>query len=421
MEYTGFTGSKRLVLCFDGTGNKFNADETDSNIVKIYEMLDRTTADQYHYYQPGIGTYVEGQYPISNGFIERLQIGWDLTKDSMFGTSFVYHVLAGYKFLLKYYAPGDKIYVFGFSRGAYTAKFLSEMIENIGLLSRGNDEMVRFAWETFSNYQSLGGKFDQSQPSDTYRRPKNHGAGRNVDERVSNSSPKKPKTKEEAQQYMEIFKSTFCRLGVKVFFLGLFDCVNSVSQFEIHKNSTPYIPRAPAHHIRHALSSQERRAKFKPALFLLDKEAKSKVGSLEERWFAGNHGDIGGGWELEKQGTQVSHFLLSDIALSWMVEEVRKVDKEVGDGLVWHEDEVKTVMQHALDQTHWWNTAHIADPTAREKQIRWIQKSVHDPLRYGGGLSWLETLQWRFQELLPFSHWDLIGERWIAKEEKWIS
>lgn len=42
---------KRLVLCFDGTGNKFTGDESDTNIVKIYEMLDRNTEGQYHYYQ----------------------------------------------------------------------------------------------------------------------------------------------------------------------------------------------------------------------------------------------------------------------------------------------------------------------------------------------------------------------------------
>ena len=45
------TPAKRLILCFDGTGNKFSADETDTNIVKIFELLDRTTSDQYHYYQ----------------------------------------------------------------------------------------------------------------------------------------------------------------------------------------------------------------------------------------------------------------------------------------------------------------------------------------------------------------------------------
>ena len=44
-------GIKKLILCFDGTGNKFHGDDTDSNILKIFRMLDRTADDQYHYYQ----------------------------------------------------------------------------------------------------------------------------------------------------------------------------------------------------------------------------------------------------------------------------------------------------------------------------------------------------------------------------------
>lgn len=43
--------AKKLILCFDGTGNKFHGDESDSNILKIFRMLDRTADDQYHYYQ----------------------------------------------------------------------------------------------------------------------------------------------------------------------------------------------------------------------------------------------------------------------------------------------------------------------------------------------------------------------------------
>jgi len=49
---------KKFVLCFDGTGNKFSGTDADSNILKIYRMLDRNGDDQFHYYQPGIGTYV---------------------------------------------------------------------------------------------------------------------------------------------------------------------------------------------------------------------------------------------------------------------------------------------------------------------------------------------------------------------------
>lgn len=49
---------RKFVLCFDGTGNKFSGTDSDSNILKIYRMLDRDDSSQFHYYQPGIGTYV---------------------------------------------------------------------------------------------------------------------------------------------------------------------------------------------------------------------------------------------------------------------------------------------------------------------------------------------------------------------------
>jgi hypothetical protein len=150
----------------------------------------------------------------------------------------------------------------------------------------------------------------------------NHGAGRDP------KSKKKPETKKEAQAYMDVFKSTFCRKGVRVYFLGLFDCVNSVARFDVRENSSPYIPRAPATHIRHALSIHERRTKFKPSLFLIEPEPALKgVKSLKEVWFAGNHGDIGGGWPVETDASgNKAKFLISDIALEWMVGEVRQVD-----------------------------------------------------------------------------------------------
>lgn len=54
---------------------------------------------------------------------------------------------------MRYYSPGDDIYLFGFSRGAYTARFLAEMLDHVGLVSQGNEEMIMFAWKTFSNWQ----------------------------------------------------------------------------------------------------------------------------------------------------------------------------------------------------------------------------------------------------------------------------
>ncbi|KAF2102691.1 hypothetical protein NA57DRAFT_7423, partial [Rhizodiscina lignyota] len=293
----------RLVLCFDGTDNKFEATEQDSNIVKLYEMLNRTTSDQFHYYQrnsqAGIGTYRPGQLDNTEakGIFAETRDKIHSTLDEMFGTSFVHHVIGGYQFILKYYMPGDKIYIFGFSRGAYTARFLSEMIDNIGLLSMGNEELIQFAWETFSDFQRLGGT-----------------------------------TKQEAYEYMQIFKSTFCRPGVRVYFLGLFDCVNSVATFSSTRDMTPYILHAPARHIRHAVSIHERRAMFRPSLFLLNNAERGgpdrPVNTLKEVWFAGNHGDVGGGWPLAKvKNVGETKYLLSDVALKWMVAEVRIIEE----------------------------------------------------------------------------------------------
>src|SRR4051812_26340635 len=84
--------------------------------------------------------------------------------------------------------------MFGFSRGAYTVRFLSEMLHSVGLLSRGNEEMVRFAWQLFSDFQSSRSKA--------------------------------------AEDAIFRFKETFCREGCRPHFLGLFDCVCSVGQFE---------------------------------------------------------------------------------------------------------------------------------------------------------------------------------------------
>ena len=53
---------------------------------------------------------------------------------------------------MKYYSCEDDLYFFGFSRGAYTARFLSQMLEHVGLLSAGNEELLRFAWKTYANW-----------------------------------------------------------------------------------------------------------------------------------------------------------------------------------------------------------------------------------------------------------------------------
>ncbi|KAL3487813.1 hypothetical protein BJX62DRAFT_240649 [Aspergillus germanicus] len=372
---------RRLVLCFDGTGNKYCANESDTNVVKIYEMLDRKDSNQYHYYQPGIGTFTTGSSGAAFGFFGRMKERFETILDQAIGTSFEYHVCKGYEFLMRYYTPGDYIYIFGFSRGAYTARFLAEMIHAVGLLSKGNEEMIRFAFATFSQTIMARGKAESN------------------DEEMGR------------QKYIDSFKSTFCRADVKVYFLGLFDCVNSVGEFEIpfRRKSYRYIgkERPAATHIRHAVSIHERRLKFKPNLFLYD--TKDPI-DLKEVWFAGNHCDVGGGFGYEHH--QQKH-LLSDIPLAWMIDEILALDDipEAKLGL-----DLSSMVQHGhLRAGHdelvkaSKNSSDCHDATLRARQ-------PHDFLAYGRGAGWYSTAAWWILETLPFfTRLELEHQEWVPR------
>src|SRR5262245_47908342 len=103
-------------------------------------MLDRGRDDQLTYYQPGIGTIappgIWGR--AKRWFIERLDlaIAWLLEE----------HVTSAYRFVMRYYQEGDRIFIVGFSRGAYTARAVAGMIYKVGLLTQGNEELLPFAW-----------------------------------------------------------------------------------------------------------------------------------------------------------------------------------------------------------------------------------------------------------------------------------
>ncbi|KAL8901931.1 MAG: hypothetical protein Q9207_004954 [Kuettlingeria erythrocarpa] len=345
-------------------------------------MLDRNAEDQYHYYQPGIGTYIQGDS--SYGFWHGLRSALSMGLDQALGLSFRHHVIAGYQFIMRYYSPGDCIYIFGFSRGAYTARFLAEMLQKIGLLSRGNDEMVSFAWKTFSDWQS------SRSMSKTTQTEKNK-----ADE-----------------EYMEAFKKTFCRDEVHVHFLGLFDCVNSVGQFDLPFTSTSFqqIPTKVAENVRHAVAINERRIKFKPALFHQDgHQLDSK--QLKEVWFAGAHGDIGGGWPLEEGQTRT----LSTLPLKWMLDEIR--DLQETDGRIQFEPHQKSFVERKVHPSDDDLNHFILEPEANGAPKF---PKPHDELIFGraksGFMSMIATAFWKFIEYIPlFSRLE-----YEYKDKKWV-
>lgn len=188
----------------------------------------------------GIGTYVQDSKLTKTGHLSKIKSAYAKVKDQAVGTSFDSHVQGGYKFLMQYYSEGDDLYFFGFSRGAYIARFLAQMLDAVGLLSAGNEEMFRFAWKAFSQWQT----------------------------RLDTTKEQKQK-KHETYRFLKAFRETFSRPVSRVRFMGLFDTVNSVPRFEVawmQRAKFPYAAKSSARVIRHAVSVDERRAKFRQYL-----------------------------------------------------------------------------------------------------------------------------------------------------------
>lgn len=293
---------RTLVLCFDGTGDQF--DDDNSNIVHLVSMLKKGDQDkQLVYYHPGLGT---APPPLVPGFLASTVQSVNKSLDLQFAFSLRTHVLDGYKWLMNYYTAGDRICLFGFSRGAYTARALAGMLYKVGLLQPGNDEQAPFAYEMFCNLDS------------------------------------------DAWENCNHFKLTFCT-DVSIEFIGVWDTVNSVGLIagkRLPFTSSNYAVRT----FRHALSLDERRVKFKAnvwnrpepdevdlgtgapkgnededmQVWKLEQKSHPKVKGaretdVEEVWFAGCHCDVGGGSVPNK-----TRHSLARIPLRWMIRECFK-------------------------------------------------------------------------------------------------
>ncbi|KAI4090257.1 MAG: hypothetical protein LQ344_004883 [Seirophora lacunosa] len=214
------------------------------------------------------------------------------------------------------------------------------------------------------------------------------------------------------EEYMEAFKKTFCRDEVHVHFLGLFDCVNSVGQFDLPFTSSSFqqIPTKVAANVRHAVAINERRIKFKPALFHQDGHDLGN-GKLKEVWFAGAHGDIGGGWPLAKKETRT----LSNLPLKWMLDEVR--DLPENDSKLKFEPQLASAVERKIDTSSGDIDEFVFPP---EVEASPIFPKPHDELIYGrakaGFMSRVATTFWRLIEIIPlFSRLEYENEKWVVR------
>src|SRR5437868_2532616 len=121
--------SRNFVLCFDGTNNQFGPQNT--SVVRLVQVLDRDPTKQRLFYDPGVGTLPE---PVSWG---RLKKVWFELWDLAFAIGLPDRVGNAYRYLMDVWQPGDRVFLFGFSRGAYTVRVLAGLLHELGLLPRG--------------------------------------------------------------------------------------------------------------------------------------------------------------------------------------------------------------------------------------------------------------------------------------------
>ncbi|TFK32817.1 hypothetical protein BDQ12DRAFT_691934 [Crucibulum laeve] len=296
--------ARTLVLCFDGTGDK--VDEDNTNVVELRDMLknseDHESEEQRVYYQKGIGTYTPKIPGVKEGreipIVSNISKKWDeATASSLDG-----HVIEAYLWLVDTYRPGDKVCMFGFSRGAYTARALAGMLFKVGLLPTEHRDRVKAA-------------FDSYQATDT----------------------------KEGWEASSIFQQTWKSIDVPIEFVGCWDTVNSVGY--LTTKSLPFTAFNPmVRTFRHAVALDERRAKFRTNLWNPDEktlmakdesllndvqkaiksfiDAKTKglpPTNVDEVWFSGCHCDIGGGAVPNNTKPNLAH-----ISLRWMIRECFK-------------------------------------------------------------------------------------------------
>jgi uncharacterized protein (DUF2235 family) len=274
--------TRKLVLLFDGTWNK---PESNTNVERLRRLLapvDALGNAQLVNYIPGVG--------VKRGITHLL--------GGAFGYGLSGNVLDGYGWLCRNWQPGDDIYLFGFSRGAYTARSLGGLIRKCGLLKRASDGSVSkdALSQAYDFYRDVATKPDDPQAV-TFR------ADRSIE--------------------------------VDIHFIGVWDTVGSLGipvtaswfpfareRYQFHDTELSKIVK----YAYQALALDEHRGDFKPALWTRNPYSvkagesitskKREQCEIEQRWFIGSHSDVGGGNDSDGAGRKPDP--LPDLPLAWL-------------------------------------------------------------------------------------------------------
>ena len=298
---------KRLVFCFDGSWNRLDAD-CPTNVVLLAESVRPTSKDgtvQIVYYDEGVGTGKEDRF-----------------RGGAFGVGLLTNLREAYRFLIFNYEPNDEIFIFGFSRGAFTARSFAGFIRHAGILDINSASQINKALEL---YQSALGKDGDDHPKTMKFRAE-------FSSKVCVSEHDEQWRCENVKGYQA---GSAALLTIK--YLGVWDTVGSLG----FPNILPFADRlnrwlgfhdvkltSKVHCARHALALDERRKLFRPTIWNNVAELNARKNAdhydseapYQQRWFPGVHGAVGGGGQDRK---------LSDSALSWILAGARRAGLEV--------------------------------------------------------------------------------------------
>ena len=275
---------RNLIICCDGTNNEFGTNNT--NVVRLIQALDRDPAKQRLHYDPGVGTLPEpGRATALGKWLSKL-------RGLAFGAGLSGNVQEAYSYLMDSWEPGDRVFLFGFSRGAYTVRVLAGLLHALGLLPRGNENLLPYVMRL---YRGARGKSRDN----------------------------------EYWKLLHDFRWTFARQiegdderRFPVYFLGVWDTVSSVG-WVWNPASYPYTRRNPGIDIiRHAVSVDERRSFFRQNSLEQAPRKGKPPQDLKEVWFPGVHCDVGGGYPESDGGLWQAPF-------EWMIREARANGLEI--------------------------------------------------------------------------------------------
>jgi uncharacterized protein (DUF2235 family) len=298
---------KNIVICCDGTGNEIS--ENISNVLKLYRCLrktEKTTPHQDVFYDPGVGTLAQPDT------WHRFKADFNLVLGLATGYGLDENVLSAYAFLVHNYQDGDRIFMFGFSRGAYTVRVLAGLIHKIGLISPDQVNLAGSGLIAYKQYSSENPKAARGEVKEP--------------EAGDDEGPIPEGRFDLAAQFARITSTRW----PTVHFVGVWDTVASVivprrDRFFIgfSMEELAFTIANPSVRIfRQAIAIDERRRMFrvkpwedpqtyKPVRF---NDVNATAQDIKQVWFAGVHSDVGGGFPEKDSG-------LSKYPLLWMIDE----------------------------------------------------------------------------------------------------